>query len=66
MPTALITGVGGQDGSYLSELLAGKGGQGGRHGAGRRSVNIDRIRHLLAKIETRGMMEAEPEALRTK
>ena len=25
MPTALITGVGGQDGSYLSEFLLGKG-----------------------------------------
>ena len=44
--TALITGVTGQDGSYLAELLLAKGYQ--VHGIVRRSslFNTDRIDHL--------------------
>ncbi len=46
MKTALITGVTGQDGAYLSELLLGKGYQ--VHGIKRRSssLNTARIDHL--------------------
>jgi len=46
MKTALITGVTGQDGSYLAELLLGKGYH--VHGLKRRSslFNTDRIDHL--------------------
>ena len=46
MTTALITGVTGQDGSYLSELLLNKGYE--VHGVVRRSslFNTDRIDHL--------------------
>ena len=51
MPTALITGVGGQDGSYLSEFLLGKGYQVAGTVPDGDPVNIDRIRHLLDKIE---------------
>ncbi|HNA88519.1 MAG TPA: GDP-mannose 4,6-dehydratase, partial [Anaerolineales bacterium] len=47
MPTALITGITGQDGSYLAELLLSKG----YHVVGmvRRSstVNFERIEHIL-------------------
>ncbi|GIW44144.1 MAG: GDP-mannose 4,6-dehydratase [Candidatus Binatia bacterium] len=48
---ALITGVSGQDGSYLAELLLEKGYQ--VFGAVRRtsSENLHRIRHLLSEIE---------------
>jgi GDPmannose 4,6-dehydratase len=47
--TALITGVSGQDGSYLSELLLGKGYT--VHGVVRRAstVNTSRIDHLLTE-----------------
>ena len=47
-PIALITGVTGQDGSYLTELLLGKGYE--VHGVIRRasSFNTDRIDHLYA------------------
>ncbi len=45
MPTALITGVTGQDGSYLTELLLAKGYQ--VHGIVRRSSSIN-----TARIET--------------
>ena len=47
MKKALITGITGQDGSYLSELLLQKGYE--VHGITRRSSlpNTDRIRHLL-------------------
>jgi len=50
MPTALITGVTGQDGSYLAELLLSKGYQ--VVGMVRRSstVNFERIEHLLDNI----------------
>jgi len=43
---ALITGITGQDGSYISELLLAKGYQ--VHGIIRRSstINTDRIDHL--------------------
>ena len=46
MKTALITGITGQDGSYLAEFLLAKGYE--VHGIVRRSssVNIDRIRHI--------------------
>ena len=47
-PTALITGITGQDGSYLAELLLGKGYQ--VHGTVRRTSTIarSRLRHLYA------------------
>src|SRR5919206_2714000 len=46
MKTALITGVNGQDGAYLAELLLGKGYM--VHGIKRRSslINTERIDHL--------------------
>ncbi|MEO2175123.1 MAG: GDP-mannose 4,6-dehydratase, partial [bacterium] len=46
MKTALITGITGQDGSYLAELLLGKGYA--VHGIKRRSssLNTDRIDHI--------------------
>lgn len=51
MPTALITGVTGQDGSYLAEFLLSKGYQ--VIGMVRRTstINFDRIRHLQEQIE---------------
>jgi len=50
MPTALITGITGQDGSYLAELLLDKGYE--VVGAHRRSstVTFERIAHLTDKI----------------
>ena len=50
MPTALITGVTGQDGSYLAELLLSKGYR--VVGVARRSstVTYERIEHLLDDI----------------
>lgn len=50
MPTALITGITGQDGSYLAEFLLEKGYE--VVGMVRRSstVNFDRIRHIQDKI----------------
>lgn len=49
-PSALITGITGQDGSYLAELLLSKGYQ--VHGLCRRtsSVNLERIHHVARKI----------------
>ena len=51
MSTALITGITGQDGSYLAEFLLAKGYQ--VVGMVRRSstVNFDRIRHIQNKVE---------------
>jgi GDPmannose 4,6-dehydratase len=51
MPTALITGAGGQDGSYLSEFLLCKGYRVVGTVPDGDPVNIDRIRHLLDRIE---------------
>ena len=50
MATALITGITGQDGSYLAELLLEKGYK--VVGMLRRSssVNFDRIDHILSLI----------------
>ena len=50
MKRALITGITGQDGSYLAELLLEKGYE--VHGMTRRASlpNTDRIEHLLGKI----------------
>lgn len=50
MPTALITGITGQDGSYLAELLLEKGYR--VIGVARRSstVNTERITHILDDI----------------
>ena len=50
MPTALITGITGQDGSYLAELLLSKGYR--VIGVARRSstVTFERIEHLLDQI----------------
>lgn len=50
MPTALITGITGQDGSYLAELLLSKGYR--VIGVARRSstVTFERIEHLLDEI----------------
>ena len=46
MKTALITGITGQDGAYLAELLLSKGYQ--VHGIKRRAslLNTDRVDHL--------------------
>lgn len=51
MPNALITGITGQDGSYLAELLLEKGYH--VYGLVRRAstFNDERIRHLLDRIE---------------
>jgi GDPmannose 4,6-dehydratase len=51
MKTALITGIGGQDGSYLSELLLGKGYRVVGTEPGIAPGGIDRIRHLPGEIE---------------
>ena len=51
MKTALITGIGGQDGSYLTEFLLEKGYRVVGTVPDNDPVNIDRIRHLLDKIE---------------
>ncbi len=51
MPTALITGIGGQDGSYLSEFLLDKGYRVVGTVPDDDPVNIDRVRHLLDRIE---------------
>ena len=50
MPTALVTGITGQDGSYLAELLLSKGYR--VVGVARRSstVTYERIEHLLDDI----------------
>jgi GDPmannose 4,6-dehydratase len=52
MKTAMITGVTGQDGSYLAELLLAKGYS--VHGMVRRAstLNTSRIEHLLAGAES--------------
>ncbi len=51
MPTALITGITGQDGSYLAELLLAQGYR--VIGMVRRTstINFDRIRHFQEKVE---------------
>ena len=51
MPTALVTGITGQDGSYLAEFLLGKGYQ--VVGMVRRSstVTFDRIKHIQNDIQ---------------
>jgi GDPmannose 4,6-dehydratase len=48
---ALITGITGQDGSYLAELLLSKGYE--VHGVTRRTstINFERINHIIDKIE---------------
>src|SRR5579862_9483302 len=52
---ALITGITGQDGAYLAELLLGKGYE--VHGIKRRSssFNTDRIDHLYQDPHERGV-----------
>jgi GDPmannose 4,6-dehydratase len=50
MSTALITGIGGQDGSYLSELLLAKGYRVVGTVPDDHPENIDRVRHLLDSI----------------
>jgi GDPmannose 4,6-dehydratase len=54
MPRALITGITGQDGSYLAELLLAKGYE--VHGLTRRSSTntSTRIGHILHRIELHG------------
>jgi GDPmannose 4,6-dehydratase len=53
--SALITGISGQDGSYLAELLLGKGYE--VHGIVRRSssINTDRIDHLYHDPHEQGV-----------
>jgi GDPmannose 4,6-dehydratase len=55
MKTALITGITGQDGSYLAELLLAKGYA--VHGIVRRTstFNTDRIEHIYADPHERGV-----------
>ena len=54
MPLALITGCTGQDGSYLTELLLGKGYE--VHGIKRRSssLNTDRLDHIYQDFHEAG------------
>ena len=54
MPKALITGITGQDGSYLAEFLSAKGYE--IHGLKRRasSFNTDRIDHLYEDVHQSG------------
>jgi GDPmannose 4,6-dehydratase len=54
MPKALITGITGQDGSYLAELLSKKGYE--IHGLKRRSssFNTDRVDHLYVDFHNSG------------
>jgi GDPmannose 4,6-dehydratase len=54
MPKALITGITGQDGSYLAELLSAKGYE--IHGLKRRSssFNTDRLDHLYVDLHESG------------
>ena len=49
--TALITGITGQDGAYLAELLLHKGYE--VHGIKRRTslINTDRIDHLYQEVQ---------------
>ncbi len=51
MPTALITGVTGQDGSYLAEFLLEQGYT--VIGMVRRTstINFDRVKHIQDRIE---------------
>jgi GDPmannose 4,6-dehydratase len=70
MPRALITGITGQDGSYLAELLLGKGYE--VHGIVRRVALEDpahrmwRIKHLLQDIRLHaGSLESFPSIYRT-
>jgi GDPmannose 4,6-dehydratase len=51
MPCVLILGIGGQDGSYLSEFLLDRGYRVVGTVPDGDPVNIDRIRHLLDRIE---------------
>ena len=53
---AIITGITGQDGSYLAELLLKKKYQ--VHGLLRRTsfLNLDRIQHIVNKYETSGQL----------
>lgn len=51
MPTAIITGVTGQDGSYLAELLLTKGYRVVGLTRGTPDVNYERIRHIWQDIE---------------
>jgi len=51
MLTALITGIGGQDGSYLTKFLLDKGYRVVGTVPDDDPVNIDRIRHLLDRID---------------
>jgi GDPmannose 4,6-dehydratase len=55
MKTALITGVTGQDGAYLAELLLQKGYE--VHGIKRRTslINTDRIDHLYKDLHEKGV-----------
>jgi GDP-mannose 4,6-dehydratase len=54
MPKALITGITGQDGSYLAEFLSAKGYE--IHGLKRRSssFNTDRVDHLYVDFHDSG------------
>ena len=51
MPSALITGITGQDGSYLAEFLLRKGYQVFSIVRRTSTFNDERIRHLLQDIE---------------
>ena len=60
MPRAMITGITGQDGSYLAELLLEKGYE--VAGVVRRTSHhsYERIDHLLDRIEIRPAEELRP------
>ena len=48
--TALITGITGQDGSYLAELLLKKGYQVAGMVRRTSTINFDRIKHIQDKV----------------
>jgi len=52
-PTALITGIAGQDGSYLAELLLGRGYR--VVGICKPTSSMHRITHILGRIEVRSI-----------
>src|SRR5438045_1135926 len=51
MPTALITGIGGQDGSYLAEILLREGYRVVGMARGSKCVPPPRIEHLRGSID---------------
>lgn len=60
---ALITGVNGQDGSYLAELLLGKGYE--VHGTVRATSDVTNLRHVLADVQLHETPLTAPASVRS-